>query len=316
MSPSLFSDSESAVLAQEAQASRYVFVSSLVVGAKNLEFGLAHRSLISYRQMLGWDILTNIDDEIELYFARELGLPTFAYLFCRISSVFYALVQTLYVVLDISNCAHLEFVLPLGVAASTNSISFLFLLRVRAIYHESRKAQIFFTTFWLISAACSALFFKFGDGEQSIINPQKCTFGKIHPIFSSVANGLFLVFDTIVYLAISFRLFRIFQFERNLESILLGTGSRNRASSFFTGRCLPAFSRSFLRDGQLFYTMSFFLTVQIIVLYIPPQYNLIPDPLYLVLLNILACYVFRNVKLGKIREESLSISSIHFRSQM
>ncbi|THU93587.1 hypothetical protein K435DRAFT_725263 [Dendrothele bispora CBS 962.96] len=269
--------------------------------------------------MVVWDILTNIDDEIELYFERELGIPTVAYMFCRISSVFYALVQTLYVVLDISNCARLEIILALGVAASTNSISFLFLLRVRAIFHESREAQIFFATFWLISAACSALFFKFSDGEHSITNPQKCTFGKIHPIFSSVASGLFLVFDTMVYLAISFRLFRIFQFERNLENIVLGTGLHNKASSFFTGRCLPAFSRSFLRDGQLFYTMSFFLTVQIIVLDIPPipsQYNLIPDPLYHVLLNILACYVFRNVKLGKIREQSLSISSIHFRSQI
>ncbi|THV02298.1 hypothetical protein K435DRAFT_775652, partial [Dendrothele bispora CBS 962.96] len=204
--------------------------------------------------MLVWDILTNIDDEIELYFERELGIPTVAYMFCRISSVFYALVQTLYVVLDISNCAHLELILPLGVAASTNSISFLFLLRVRAIFHESRKAQILFITFWIISAACSALFFRFGDGEQSITNPQKCTLGKIHPIFNSVTNGLFLVFDTIVYLAISFRLFRIFQSESNLESILLGMGLQNKASSFFTGRCLPAFSRSFLRDGQLFYT--------------------------------------------------------------
>ncbi|THU77603.1 hypothetical protein K435DRAFT_701988 [Dendrothele bispora CBS 962.96] len=270
--------------------------------------------------MLAWDILTNIADEIELYFERKIGMPTVAYILCRIASIFHALSGTLYFVLDISNCKHMEFILPLTVAVSTNSISLLFLLRVRAVFHERRKAQIFFITFWLISAATSALFFKIGDIGQSIINPQKCAYRNLHPTFSLVAIGFFLVFDTIVYLAISFHLFRNFQFERNMENIL-GAGSHRQTSSFFTGKCLPAFSRSFLRDGQLYYTISFLLSVPVIIIYLLPsiatQYKVITNPLYTALLSILACYVFRNVKLGKIRGESpsLSISSLRFLSQ-
>ncbi|THV04387.1 hypothetical protein K435DRAFT_649259 [Dendrothele bispora CBS 962.96] len=264
--------------------------------------------------MIAWDILTNINDEIELYSERKIRIPTAVYIFCRTASICYALVATLYLVLDIPNCEEIEFIPPLATAASTNSISLLFLLRVHAVFHEKRKARIFFTIFWIISAATSGLFFKFGDVEQSSVDPRKCAIRKLHPIFSLAAMGFLLVFDTMVYLAISFRLFRIFQFERNVEN-LLGAGLQHRTSSFFTGRCLPAFSRSFLRDGQLYYTISFLLSIPFIMLsigilpFIPTQYNTVINIPYITLLSVLACYVFRNTKSGRIREESLSILS-------
>ncbi|THU78310.1 hypothetical protein K435DRAFT_700330, partial [Dendrothele bispora CBS 962.96] len=258
-----------------------------------------------------WDILTNIDGEIELYFERKFGIPTIAYMICRVASLFYALAQTLYNMIEISDCGQIKFIVPLSFFISNGSTSFLFLLRVRAIFHENQKIRIFFIISWLITIACPGLGI-FAEGDQSPIDPRMCSFKDIRPVFGIIFISITLAFDTMVYLAISFRLFVISQFERRLA----GPGQRN--APFFTGKCLPSFSRSFLRDGQVYYVISLILGILVITSYIqllPNQYSRPLISLYNALLSILACYVFRNVKLGRIREESLSISSLHFRSQ-
>ncbi|THU92673.1 hypothetical protein K435DRAFT_587293, partial [Dendrothele bispora CBS 962.96] len=196
-----------------------------------------------------WDILTNADDEIELYFNRKFGLPIVAYTFCRIASIFYALAHTLYVVLDISDCERVEFILPVSFVVCSCSVTFLLLLRVRAIFHDNRNFKMFFTICWLIATGCSGLDFLFIEGEQSILDSRMCNFKNTRPVFGIVSICVLFVFDTMVYLAISFRLFKIFRFERQLG----GPGLQRNASSLFTGKFLPAFSRSFLRDGQVFY---------------------------------------------------------------
>ncbi|THU89087.1 hypothetical protein K435DRAFT_803008 [Dendrothele bispora CBS 962.96] len=280
---------EFSVLDQATQASHYAAVSSLM--------------------MVAWDILTNIDGEIELYFERKLRIPTVVYMFCRIASIFYALVATLFlgkvfrnirypllplkvnIVLDIPNCEETEFIIPLiplAVAASTNSVSFLFLLRVHAVFHEKRKAQIFFTTFWVISAATSGLYFKFGDAEQSIVDPRKCAFRELHPATSLVAMGFFMVFDTMGY-------------NTELPLSLLGDVYPHFRGAFYETdnyiiRGIPVIMLSILPS-------------------IPTQYNPIVNIPYTTLLSVLACYVFRSAKLGKIREESLSIPSLQILSQ-
>ncbi|THV04326.1 hypothetical protein K435DRAFT_586756, partial [Dendrothele bispora CBS 962.96] len=240
------------------------------------------------------DILTNIDDEIELYFKRKFGIPTIAYMLCRIASLFYALAQMLYFMIEISDCGQIKFIVPLLFVMSNGSTSFLFLLRVRAIFHENQKIQIFFIISWLIVIACPGLGF-FAEGDQSPIDPRMCSFKSIRPVFGITLISISLAFDTMVYLAISFRLFMIFHFERWLA----GPGLQ-RNTSFFTGKCLPSFSRSFLRDGQVYYVISLILGILVITFYIQllyNQYNRVLIPLYNALLSIIACYVFRNAKL-------------------
>ncbi|KAK7435629.1 hypothetical protein VKT23_019584 [Stygiomarasmius scandens] len=63
-------------LAEAAQTSRYVAIGSLMV--------------------LVWDILTNLDDEIEIYSGHKFGVPTVVYLLSRIASLACAVNLTLY----------------------------------------------------------------------------------------------------------------------------------------------------------------------------------------------------------------------------
>ncbi|THU84374.1 hypothetical protein K435DRAFT_405118 [Dendrothele bispora CBS 962.96] len=68
--------------------------------------------------------------------------------------------------------------------------------------------------------------------------------------------------------------------------------------------------------------LSFFITVASIVDICIPfdlfQYNLICVPFYTAFMNIISCYVFRNTKLGRMREPNsistdIVVSNIRFR---
>lgn len=140
----------------------------------------------------------------------------------------------------IGNCALLDRLgdawCPLSVAAS----EFLFFIRLQAVYN--RNGVVIATFFVLcVALAVGGIFVAIGVKGGPAGDTQYCE-------DVSVARTVFyselapLVFDTLVFLAISWRLSRLASFDEkgSIGSMLFGTN-------------LPAFTKSLLQDGQIYY---------------------------------------------------------------
>jgi len=115
-----------------------------------------------------------------------------------------------------------------------------------------------------------------------------------------------MINDTLVFLAITWRLFRNSYVPRTLRS-----GIR----IVILGDYLPAFSKVLLKDGQAYYLSIVTLNViQVVMILIPSNPNVLKLILAVpnvVLMNVMACRVFRNTILfGSVRESGTEISTI------
>lgn len=143
--------------------------------------------------------------------------------------------------------------------------------------------------------------------------------------FGAAAGFTPLIHDTIVFFAISWR-------------ILMNSSADHGVSSlyevFTTGKHLPALSRALLKDGQLYYLCAFNASLatfagraHVILTRLTVGSNLLTVMFFyirslrgtyqtmltgpnVVLTNIMACYVFRKLKLGLFEDDSISSSFI------
>ncbi|THU82739.1 hypothetical protein K435DRAFT_808055 [Dendrothele bispora CBS 962.96] len=100
---------------------------------------------------------------------------------------------------------------------------------------------------------------------------------------------------------------KVFLFHKSDEPVF------QRTCTLLNGATLPTLSRSLFRDGQLYYlkySISLLTGSTAFVMLVVPsldiQYKVAYIPLHITFTNIIACWVFRNVKLGRIRESEIS----------
>lgn len=130
---------------------------------------------------------------------------------------------------------------------------FLFFIRLKAIYNRNRAVIAAFFVLWL-GLAVGGIFIVVGVKGGPSGATQYCQDVSVkHFVFYGEVAPL--VFDTLVFLAISWRLSRVASIDekRRFESMFLGTN-------------LPAFTKSLLQDGQIYY-----LCVQSVVSGISPH---------------------------------------------
>ncbi|THU86046.1 hypothetical protein K435DRAFT_373477 [Dendrothele bispora CBS 962.96] len=247
-------------------------------------------------------MLNNLEDELELILKQKIKFPTVIYTIARLSCLGFVLTDTAYILgLNINDCHFGYFFVVAFFAIETNSVALLFFLRARAIFYDVPRMQKFLACLWALVFGGSILnFFFVPSSDGSLVEPKACTRDNIG-FYSTVSLGTLLVFDTVVYVAISYRLFQVF---RSQDGPVL-----QRTCIFLDGATLPTFSRSLFRDGQLYYLVSLLTGSTTIVLVVIPsiqlQYKVIFIPLHITFTNIIACWVFRNVKLGRIRESEI-----------
>ena len=119
----------------------------------------------------------------------------------------------------------------------------LFLLRLRAVYNRDRVIVAIFSVLWL-GLLASSVFVAIGMKAAPIGPTKYCT---IRFAEKSAELGYLtpLIYDTLVFVAISWRLCRIAcarppSPQKSLKMVLFG-------------HYLPAFTKSILLDGQLYY---------------------------------------------------------------
>ncbi|TFK32515.1 hypothetical protein BDQ12DRAFT_565392, partial [Crucibulum laeve] len=230
-----------------------------------------------------WEALDSLSQECQLLFKNKIGIPTIAYFFSSLHE--YASLAA-----PIKHCARFRIVANISYLLSPCMSSFLFFLRVRAVYNGKKYVSAIFFTLWLTVLGYALSLITVIKGTN--IGPTDyCTFDT--PLETrDIGTGISIfIYDTLVFLAISWRLFSISQIDHNIRKSL---------KVVVLGRYLPALSKALLHDGQIYYLINVatVLLGQVVFFspHLPVQRKTVFPIFFTVISNIMACRVFRNVK--------------------
>ncbi|KAF7982998.1 hypothetical protein HWV62_24614 [Athelia sp. TMB] len=225
--------------------------------------------------VLAWDIIICFKEELVVTAACGFSPSIVAYFVSR------------------SKCKELCFIsLAINVLVSSAS-SFLFLLRVRAVFGNSKLPAAFFGIFWL---AIPAIFTLTGISGHPIydIAASRCFF-TYTASYASAGLWLKAAYDTSIFIAISVRI---------ASYSMVDHVSKLPLQRSFRGAGLPLVCRDLLYGGQLFY----FVTVGVnvtgacgVLLPVASVYGLAFAEPAIALESIMACRVFRRVVRSSIR---------------
>ena len=146
----------------------------------------------------------------------------------------------------ISNCFNTLIAVSVFFVFAISSTSLLFFLRARAVFLSNPLATAFFGVLWLGVLGGSLTSIP-GIRGANLGPTRYCTIGMIR--FYSVAAAITpLINDSIIFFAISWRLCA------NIAPPTL----RNDVKTMVFGDHLPAFSKSLLQDGQVYFLSVFY----------------------------------------------------------
>ncbi|KZP05150.1 hypothetical protein FIBSPDRAFT_940636 [Athelia psychrophila] len=176
------------------------------------------------------------------------------------------------------------------------STSFLFLLRIRAVYQRSTSVTALFSILWLTTAALN-IFTDASIRVGPLAYAQYClNFPLQHYAYPTISS---FIFDTFVFIVISYRLAADAATEQSW---------RARLQSVVTGKGLFRISRALMISGQLYYLaiiLYFWVTFAVSVApRIPASSHSLLTASCMAFTNLMACKVFRGVALGMLEESS------------
>ena len=148
----------------------------------------------------------------------------------------------------IGHCVQIWRGIPWLYVIAIPATSLLFFFRVRAMYGNNLYVTLFFS-FMLLAVVAGSVTSTQGVTLVPIGTTNYCTNGRMDEYV--IASGIIpLVNDTLVFIAITWRLVR--------GSVRVPSTRTGGSWSFIFGKHLPAFSRSLLQDGQVYYLLSDF----------------------------------------------------------
>ncbi|KAF5374020.1 hypothetical protein D9757_010063 [Collybiopsis confluens] len=220
----------------------------------------------------------------------------------RVASLAYIIGRTIFMTYPLGNCRQGFFIInclfPFGLAGS----NFLFFLRARAVYMGSKYMTALFAFLWLASfgAAFTIPLASLPD-TMNIGNTAYC--GALQTENSAMAAVVVpAIYDTIVFLAISYKLMSYSGFagNRTIRSRILGQD-------------LPEVSRALLRDGQKYYLVTIVSNLATIAVgasssHVALLYQWMLTGPNLMLTNIMACYVYRHTILSALRDSTPGVN--------
>lgn len=142
----------------------------------------------------------------------------------------------------LDHCMTLVYFIDASFVLSASSTSLLFVFRIRAIFTGNRRIVLFFSSLWFaMSSSCILSFWAIHASKSSssgycVLDPQEA--------YEGVPYGMMIVFDTLVFAAISCRLDAI---------SYSGYDGQLNWWKRFRGAFLPRLSRAVLQDGQVYY---------------------------------------------------------------
>ncbi|KAJ7512863.1 hypothetical protein B0H11DRAFT_2213417 [Mycena galericulata] len=240
-----------------------------------------------------WDILSTIPDDVKMIRVSKFGLPIFAYFFSRTITLAYLALSTIYQVAPLANCRHFQIASGTLYGISVPATASLFILRIVAVFHGNRVVVNSFLFAWFLTLGCSIIV-PFFIGTKNIGPTRHCINTDVGHI-AGVGTIVNTLTNLLVFIALSWKL------------TMNGTAA-SRSQSFIRGTSLPVMSKLLLQSGQLFYLTTVSFNILTLVMGIAPSINptfhgIFPMP-NIALENVMACRVFRNLRLGLLRPDS------------
>ncbi|KZP16261.1 hypothetical protein FIBSPDRAFT_866100 [Athelia psychrophila] len=265
--------------------------------------------------MYAYDWLLSISEEVAIVSQSGLTRSIAIYFLSRTSQLVYMLLAMASAQLLASwmNCAALVAGLTTISSVAIASTSFLFFLRVRAVYLRSRTITILFGALWVVTSSVGIGFSALAalDVDRVPYTPYCNSTSKHNYIPVTMA----FVHDTMVFLAISYRL---------ATDAVAAADRRSRVLSIVTGKGLFSLSRSLMKGGQLYYLAATLTFIANLAMMASPSIHYgwyyAFAGLYIGFTNTVACFVFRGVALGQIEktptQHGLTSTAINVAFQM
>ncbi|XP_006459686.1 hypothetical protein AGABI2DRAFT_116646 [Agaricus bisporus var. bisporus H97] len=197
-----------------------------------------------------WDILVYIPDDIRIVQrSSRFSFVTFCYFFSRISAVVHALLGTMERAIPIYHLYPYVIFSSCLLSLSAISSSYIFLRRAQAIYAERKGPQKFFFISWLFVFGAGCLIPlgvhpSYIPGTYYYRYPGLATYVIAAPL-------VLLLFDTLVFIAISYKIYK--EHSMDVDSMEEQRTTRSWIR-LLSGRRLPLISKAVLRGGQQYYS--------------------------------------------------------------
>ncbi|KAG2004260.1 hypothetical protein CC2G_002832 [Coprinopsis cinerea AmutBmut pab1-1] len=220
----------------------------------------------------------------------------------RFCSLVYVLWSSIYYTGPVGNCFKNEKGLGAFYPASVSLSALLFFFRVRIVYEGHKWIVGFFFFMWL-AVVGGTLTVGFGVTGVHIGPTNYCLNAKVEDYVAAAAL-IPLIYDTSVFLAITYRL---------AASSHLAAHKKGGWWARISGDYLPGVSRGLLKDGQTYYMVTVFSNLlTVIMIYmssLPATYRTIFSAPNIMLINVMACRVFRHTKFAAFRESTFTNST-------
>ncbi|PPR04830.1 hypothetical protein CVT24_010251 [Panaeolus cyanescens] len=271
------------------------------------QVNVSHYTAVGSLAVMIWDIVINLGADWKLVTKYRIGLPTIFYFMSRWGCLAYLLGITIIQTAPVENCdlvRWIQLLYPFGLPFS----SLLFFLRVQAIYEHNKYIVGFFFISWLgVLGGCITPIFGL-SGSNIGITPY-CLNTRLESYVSAAGLGP-LINDTLVFIATTWRL---------VQNAYAEEGLKGNLKTAFLGYRLPMLSKALLQDGQVYYLTTISLNLVTDVLFftktgVPIVYRSFIGVPNIVLMNSMACYVFRNVKFGVFNQALSRVSVSNHRT--
>ncbi|TCD66862.1 hypothetical protein EIP91_000816 [Steccherinum ochraceum] len=262
-------------IASQLEASRYLY--SATVGA------------------WVWDTLMSIPEDVLMFRDHPMRIADVVYILARFASFGFIIASLIFQVASVGDCHKLAQAIGWLGACALPLNSLLFFFRARAVFNKNKILVALFAVLWLGTLGGS-LTAPFAVDGIHIGTTSNCVNSNVKP-FASAGSIAVAVNDTLVFLAISTQL---------MMYSLASTWS-SRIKAFMKGQGLGQISKTLLQTGQLYYmaTVGLNLVAAIVILTpsVPPVLRAMFSIPNVALQNVMACRVYRQLKIGLIREQ-------------
>ncbi|KAI0791744.1 hypothetical protein C8Q75DRAFT_805350 [Abortiporus biennis] len=247
------------------------------------------------------NFLMSLHEEIRMLTTSErYTIPDFCYLLARVTTMGYLVSSTIFVAREVEHCQTLMRIIGCfgGLAMPINSL--LLFHRVRAVFHENRPVIVMFAILWLSTFSCLTVLI---GTKAAHIGPTKFCIESAFVSSNAVGLVVIAIYDTLLYFAISARLTLYDHPNMTLREWL---------KMFLTGRGLHKIARTLFTSGQLYYLATVAVNIVTMVMILDPKvsevYRAMIAVLDVAVQNAMACLVYRQIKIGMIKRDSMPIT--------
>ncbi|KAF8965390.1 hypothetical protein BDZ97DRAFT_1625731, partial [Flammula alnicola] len=245
--------------------------------------------------VLIWDIIDNLGNDFKLLYSYKIRLPTVLYFTTRISLLVCCLGKAVLLTIPVDDCSKLENTLNAFLIIYAITTTALFYLRMCAVYAMNKYIVTFFSAVWLATAGMISTFAKTFSAAH--VGPTRFCGESVKGNLLGPTSLVLVANDGLVYFAIAYRIIQMFP-----------SGSDTLQARFNLlafGRSLPLLSKALIKGQSAvlstFCNRAILATktlLGICAFAFDEPINAMFIIAHLVLVNILSCRVFRNIKMG------------------